>query len=93
MKPGIHPEYREVVFQDAAGGLTFKTRSAVRTDKTIVFEGKTYPLVSLEISSASHPFFTGTHRLIDSAGRVERFRRKYAAAPKGPGAKGGATQG
>ncbi len=78
MKPGIHPEYRPVVFQDASSGYAFLTRSAIRTDRTIQWEdGNEYPLYTLEISSSSHPFYTGQQRLVDTAGRVERFKRKY----------------
>jgi large subunit ribosomal protein L31 len=78
MKPGIHPEYRPVVFQDASSGYAFLTRSAIQTDRTIQWEdGNEYPLYTLEISSSSHPFYTGQQRLVDTAGRVERFKRKY----------------
>ncbi len=80
MKDGIHPEYREVVFQDASAGFAFKTRSTIRTKDTIVFEdGKTYPLVKLDISSASHPFFTGKMKYVDSTGQIERFRKKFGS--------------
>jgi len=79
MKSGIHPEYRPVVFQDASSGYAFLTRSTIRTDRTIQWEdGNEYPLATLEISSHSHPFYTGQQRLVDTAGRVERFKRKYA---------------
>lgn len=79
MKKGIHPEYRPVVFQDASAEFVFLTRSTIKSSDTIVWEdGKTYPLVKLEISSASHPFFTGKQKLLDTAGRVEKFKRKYA---------------
>jgi large subunit ribosomal protein L31 len=79
MKEGIHPDYRLVVFQDSSAGFAFLTRSTVKTDKTIVWEdGKEYPLFNVEISSASHPFFTGKQKLVDTAGRVERFQKKYA---------------
>lgn len=77
MKKGIHPEYREVVFQDTSINHAFLTRSTVKTDKTIIFEGKEYPLVQIEISNLSHPFFTGTQRMIDTAGRVEKFNQRY----------------
>jgi len=80
MKPGIHPEYHPVVFQDPAAGAAFLTRSTMRSDVTIEWEdGQTYPLVRVEISSASHPFYTGTMRIVDTAGRVERFERRYGA--------------
>lgn len=74
----IHPEYREVVFRDTASGTMFLTRSTVQTKETIKYEdGNEYPLFDVEISSASHPFYTGKQKLVDTAGRVERFRRKY----------------
>lgn len=83
MKKGIHPDYRPVVFQDASADFTFLTRSTIKTDETIQWEdGNTYPLIKLEISSASHPFFTGKQKLVDTAGRVEKFKRKYAKKEK-----------
>lgn len=79
MKKDIHPEYRPVVFNDLASGTKFFTRSTVKSDKTIEWEdGNTYPLVDVEISSASHPFYTGKQRIMDSAGRVEKFKNRYA---------------
>lgn len=79
MRQDIHPEYRPVVFQDASAGFSFLTRSTIRTQETIVWEdGETYPLARVEISSASHPFFTGKQKLVDTAGRVERFERRYS---------------
>ena len=78
VKKDIHPEYRPVVFQDVSTGYAFLTRSTIESRKSIEWEdGKEYPLVTLEISSSSHPFYTGTQRLLDSAGRVERFQRRY----------------
>ncbi len=78
MKKGIHPDYRPVVFQDVSTGYAFLSRSTVPTKRTIKWEdGKEYPLLTLEVSSSSHPFYTGTQRLLDSAGRVERFQRRY----------------
>ena len=78
MKKDIHPEYRPVVFNDLASGTKFFTRSTVKTEKTIEWEdGNTYPLVDVEISSASHPFYTGKQRILDSAGRVEKFKDRY----------------
>ncbi len=78
MKPGIHPEYRPVVFRDRAADFAFLTRSTATSDKTIEWEdGSTYPVIDVEISSASHPFYTGTQRVLDTAGRVERFNRRY----------------
>ena len=78
MKPDIHPTYREVVFQDASEGPLFLTRSTMKTSDTITLDdGNEYPLARVEISSASHPFFTGTMKIVDTAGRVERFERRY----------------
>ena len=83
MKPGIHPTYRHVVFQDTSSGDTFLTRSTIETSETIDWEdGNTYPLAKVEISSASHPFFTGTMKIVDTAGRVERFERRYGKRRK-----------
>ncbi len=78
MKKGIHPEYRPVVFRDTASGTMFLTRSTVATKQTVQYDdGNEYPVFDIEISSASHPFFTGKQQLVDTAGRVERFKRKY----------------
>jgi large subunit ribosomal protein L31 len=79
MKKGIHPEnYRPVVFKDMSMDYAFIIRSTAETNDTIEWEdGNTYPLVKLEISDKSHPFFTGKQMILDSAGRVERFNRKY----------------
>ncbi|MER8040800.1 type B 50S ribosomal protein L31 [Streptomyces hydrogenans] len=80
MKPGIHPAYEPVVFRDSASCTAFLTRSTMTSDKTVVWEdGDTYPVVDVEISSASHPFYTGTARVLDTAGRVEKFQRRYGA--------------
>jgi large subunit ribosomal protein L31 len=79
VKPDLHPDYRPVVYQDTSSDFAFLTRSTIETDETIEWEdGNTYPLAKLEISSASHPFYTGKQILVDSGGRVERFRRRYA---------------
>ncbi len=79
MKPDIHPEYRPVVFQDVSADHAFLTRSSVKTNQTIKWEdGNEYPLVKVDISSASHPFFTGKQKFVDTAGRVEKFQRKFA---------------
>jgi large subunit ribosomal protein L31 len=79
MKEGIHPNYRPVVFQDPSAEYAFLSRSTVKTEKTIKWEdGKEYPLITLEISSASHPFYTGRQKLMDTAGRVERFTKRFA---------------
>jgi large subunit ribosomal protein L31 len=77
MKSDIHPEYAPVVFRDLASGATFLTRSTVSSSKTIEFEGATYPVIDVEISSESHPFYTGKQRIMDSAGRVEKFNSRY----------------
>jgi large subunit ribosomal protein L31 len=78
MKADIHPTYTAVVFRDLASGATFLTRSTVKTTKTIEWEdGNTYPVYDVEISSASHPFYTGKQRIMDAAGRVERFNARY----------------
>jgi large subunit ribosomal protein L31 len=79
MKKGIHPVYRPVVFQDVSAGTQFLTRSTIKSHETVKWEdGKEYPLVRVDISSASHPFFTGKQKFVDTAGRVERFQRKFA---------------
>ena len=79
MKKEIHPDnYRLVVFQDVSCDYSFLTRSTVKTSDTIKWEdGKEYPLYKLEISDRSHPYFTGKQNLVDSAGRIEKFNRKY----------------
>ena len=78
MQKGIHPNYRPVVFQDAAANFSFLTRSCVETDDTVKWQdGNEYPLYKLEISSASHPFFTGKMKLLDTTGRVQKFNDKY----------------
>lgn len=78
MKADIHPEYREVVFQDLSSDFSFLTRSTVETEDTIKWEdGNEYPLVKVEVSSASHPFYTGKHKVLDSGGRVDRFKKRY----------------
>jgi large subunit ribosomal protein L31 len=79
MKSGIHPEnYRTVVFKDMSNGDTFFSRSTVNTKETIEIDGETYPLLKLEISSSSHPFYTGKSKLVDTAGRVDKFMNRYA---------------
>ena len=78
MKSDIHPNYRPVVFRDASADFAFLTQSTVETSDTIEWtDGNTYPLASVELSSASHPFFTGQMKIVDTAGRVERFERRY----------------
>jgi large subunit ribosomal protein L31 len=83
MKQGIHPDYRPVVFRDRAANFAFLTRSTATSERTITWEdGRTYPVVDVETSSASHPFYTGQARVFDTAGRVERFRRRYGTSTK-----------
>lgn len=79
MKKDIHPkDYRFVVFQDMSNGYTFMSKSTIKTKDAIEWEdGKEYPLVKLEITNKSHPFFTGKMKFVDSAGRVEKFKQKY----------------
>ncbi|MFF7980268.1 type B 50S ribosomal protein L31 [Streptomyces sp. NPDC007901] len=78
MRKGIHPDHRPVVFRDRAAGHAFLTRSTMTSEKTVEWEGgRTYPVVDVEISNVSHPFYTGTARVLDTAGRVERFERRY----------------
>jgi large subunit ribosomal protein L31 len=79
MKEGIHPNYRDVVFVDQSNGFQFVTRSTVQTKEMIELDGKKMPLVKLETTSESHPFYTGTQKSIDNlGGRVEKFRNKFA---------------
>jgi large subunit ribosomal protein L31 len=79
MKTDIHPEYRDVVFQDVSSDFAILTRSTMNSKETIKWEdGKEYPLVKVEVSSASHPFYTGKHKVLDSGGRVDRFKKRYA---------------
>ena len=78
MKKDIHPNYRPVVFQDNSADFAFLTKSTVETKETITWtDGKEYPLVRVDISSQSHPFYTGKQNIVDTAGRVYRFKRKY----------------
>jgi large subunit ribosomal protein L31 len=78
MKPGIHPaSYRMVAFKDMSNGDVFLTRSTVNTRETETVDGVDYPVVKLEISSSSHPFFTGKMKLVDTAGRVDKFMNRY----------------
>ena len=80
MKADIHPEYKPVVFQDVSSNFAILTRSTMTSKETIKWEdGKEYPVVKIEISSASHPFYTGKHKIVDSGGRVDKFRKRYGA--------------
>jgi large subunit ribosomal protein L31 len=81
VKNNIHPAYGYVVFRDRSADYQFLTRSTATSEKTIEWEdGQTYPVVDVQISAGSHPFWTGRNRLVDTAGRVEKFRAKYARA-------------
>ena len=78
MRPNIHPEYRKVLFHDLASNTCFLIGSTLQTDRTKQWEdGNTYPYVTLDVSSASHPFYTGKQKIVDTGGRVDKFRRKY----------------
>ena len=78
MKAGIHPEYKEVVFLDTSSDFKFLTKSTMTSKDTIKWEdGNEYPLIKIEVSSASHPFYTGKKLFVDTAGRVEKFNKKY----------------
>ena len=78
MKKAIHPVYRPVVFQDVQANKSFVTRSTINAKETTTWEdGKTYPLVKLDISAFSHPFYTGQQRLVDTAGRIDRFKKRF----------------
>jgi large subunit ribosomal protein L31 len=78
MRDGIHPEYHKVVFQDVSSDFSFLTRSTIQSSETIKWEdGEEYPLVKVEVSSASHPFYTGKHKVLDSGGRVDKFKQRY----------------
>ena len=81
MKEGIHPIYQEVLYKDISNGFSFLSRSTkVPAEKEKHTDGKEYPVIKIEISSASHPFFTGTEKLMDTQGRIERFNRKFNRA-------------
>ena len=83
MKSEIHPAYRPVVFQDTSAGKSFLTRSTIEAKESIVWEdGNEYPLAKVEISAESHPFYTGQMKIVDTAGRVERFEKRYGRRKK-----------
>ena len=83
MKEGIHPTYRLVIFNEVSSGFRLLTRSTIQTKDTATWEdGKQYPSYNVEISSASHPFFTGKQVVVDTAGRIEKFRRRYGMQDK-----------
>ncbi|MGJ3509925.1 type B 50S ribosomal protein L31 [Enemella sp. A6] len=77
MKKNTHPRYQPVVFRDSTTGDLVLTRSTMTSEETVEYEGRTYPLIRVDVTAASHPFWTGRHREIDTEGRVERFRRRY----------------
>ena len=78
MKKGIHPEYRDVIFWDTSSDYKFLSRSTLNTKEMAKWtDGKDYPVIKVEVSSASHPFYTGKKMFLDTAGRVEKFKKKY----------------
>jgi large subunit ribosomal protein L31 len=85
MKKELHPKnYRPVVFKDMSNGNTFLSRSTANSNETVVFEGdgKEYPVIKLEISNTSHPFYTGKNVLVDTAGRIDKFKKRYEKKAK-----------
>ena len=82
MKQGIHPDYQKVCFMDSATGFKFVAGSTLKSSETIEFEGNTYPLIRVEISSDSHPFYTGKQKFAAADGRIERFNKKYGFSKK-----------
>jgi large subunit ribosomal protein L31 len=79
MKNGIHPDYHDVVYRDRNADYAFLTRSTATSERTVEWtDGKTYPVIDVQISAGSHPFWTGRSRVLDTAGRIEKFRAKYA---------------
>ncbi|MEC4718716.1 type B 50S ribosomal protein L31 [Noviherbaspirillum sp. CPCC 100848] len=89
MKENIHPDYREVVFLDMSSDTKFIIRSTIQTKEKISLDGKDYPLVKLEVTADSHPFYTGKHKIVDTAGRVEKFRQKFGTRGSKTQAAGG----
>lgn len=77
MKPGIHPEYRDVLFHDTSADTYFVIGSTVKTERTAEYEGKTYPYMTLDVSSASHPFYTGKQQHVKHDGRVAKFNKRF----------------
>ena len=83
MKQSIHPDYRPVVFRDASADFSFLTRSTATSERTVTWaDGQEYPVIDVAVSSASHPFYTGQSKVLDPAGRVERFRRRYGQSAR-----------
>jgi len=87
MKKNKHPSYKKVLFVDSSTGHQFVCGSTLETDETEVFEGKEYPVCRVSVSSASHPFFTGSKQFVDAEGRVDKFRKRYASPRKNKGEK------
>ncbi|WP_216892727.1 type B 50S ribosomal protein L31 [Nocardia alni] len=86
MKADIHPDYHPVVFEDVSTGKRFLTRSTATSTRTAQWEdGNSYPLITVDVTSDSHPFWTGAHRVLDTAGRVEKFERKYGRRTRSSG--------
>ena len=77
MKKDLHPKTQKVIFKDLSSDFQILTSSAIQSKQTAEFEGKTYPLISFDVSSASHPFYTGKQRLLDTEGRAKKFMKKY----------------
>jgi len=93
MKNDIHPDYHPVVFFDIGANFKFLTRSTMTSKDKVKWEdGNEYPLVTVDISAASHPFFTGKMKFIDTAGRIEKFQKKWGKKPEGEATKGEATK-
>jgi large subunit ribosomal protein L31 len=82
MQKGIHPKYQQVVFMDSATGAKFLAGSTVTSKETTDYEGKTYPLIRVEVSSDSHPFYTGKQKFAQADGRIEKFNKKYGLSNK-----------
>ncbi|WP_334329166.1 type B 50S ribosomal protein L31 [Companilactobacillus sp. HBUAS59699] len=82
MKTGIHPKYQQVVFMDSSTGKKFLAGSTVQSNETTDYEGKEYPLIRVEISSDSHPFYTGKQKFAQADGRIDRFNKKYGLSQK-----------
>jgi large subunit ribosomal protein L31 len=77
MKADIHPQIRPVIFQDSISGARFRILSSAKASEKVTIDGTEYPLVKIDVTSASHPFYTGTQRILDTAGRVEKFGNKF----------------
>jgi large subunit ribosomal protein L31 len=79
MKKDIHPDYRTVVFRDVSSGVNYLTRSTIRTQEKIKWtDGQEYPLYKINVSASSHPFYTGQKQMVDTAGRIEKFKKRYS---------------